>query len=107
MRWTYDKVRRYVECQRKRATRNGCVKCGKFTSALELSGGPPLSRMVRDGYGIERVKTAIVSRGWYCRGCARGVTSKDGDKKQQQQLLQQRLLQLQHQHLVLLRPQQQ
>lgn len=91
MKWTYDKVRRYAECQRKRARRKGCRACGKTVSSLELLGSPPLSRMVRDGYGVERVKAAITSRGWYCRSCSRGSQKERGQrekkKKQQQQQL--------------------
>lgn len=89
MRWTYDKVRRYAECQRKRASRVGCRTCGKICVALELMGTPPLGRMTRDGYGIERIKEAMSTRGWYCRGCSRG-NSKEGEekKKQKQQKLQ-------------------
>lgn len=90
--WTYRKIQRYVECQRKRATRGGCNRCKKLVPILELAGSPPLSRMVRDGYGIKRIKEAIESRGWFCRGCARGHVRKEqetkirGWKKKQQQL---------------------
>lgn len=81
MKWTYDKIRRYAECQRRRARREGCNACGKMVPALELAGTPPLSRMTRDGYGIERVKEAIRSRGWFCRGCVRDLTKKEADEK--------------------------
>jgi hypothetical protein len=93
MEWTYNKIQRYADCQRRRARRRGCKRCGKFKQKLELAGSPPLARMTRDGYGIERIKEAIAARGWFCRGCARGCVKKEretelGDwgKKKQQQL---------------------
>lgn len=92
MKWTYEKVKRYAECQRRRARRAGCQRCGKHTVVLELIGRPSLTRLVQGGYGIERVREAMNTRGWFCRGCVRGYTTKERETevrewKQKQQVL--------------------
>ena len=92
MKWTYDKVRRYAEVQRKRAYRGGCRECGKISTYVELTGFPSLWYMLRNGYGIDKIKAAIQARGWFCRGCARRLIKEKAEsklrewkKKQQQQ----------------------
>lgn len=80
VKWTYDRVQEYVEEQRELASREGCKECRKVAS-LVLIGRPTLSRMIRGGYGIERIKEAIAARGWYCKGCAQGYAKTVQEEK--------------------------
>ncbi len=73
---TYNEVQDFVREARKLALRDGCRKCGKQARLLELRGDMPLTRLARDGYGIEEIQKAIDERGWFCRGCARGINNK-------------------------------
>ena len=72
MKWTYNRTQEYVRRVRRYTLRKGCRKCGKGSLSLELVGSPSLTRLARDGYGLERIKLDIRERGLFCRSCAKG-----------------------------------
>ncbi len=92
MRWTYNKTQEYVQRMRRFTLRRGCRKCEKMALTLELVGSPTLTRLARDGYGLERIKNDVRTRGLFCRSCAKGINRKqvatllEGWKKEKKQL---------------------
>lgn len=92
MRWTYNRIQEYVRRVRGAVLKKGCRKCGRLALSLELAGTPSLTRLARDGYGLERIMEAGRSRGWFCRSCAKGINTKqaatrlEGWKKEKKQL---------------------
>jgi len=66
----FDRKQQYVAKVRARARKHGCRKC-KRVIELGITGDESLNQMMRRGASIREIKTAIRTRGWYCRKCVR------------------------------------
>ena len=67
---TFYRIQEWARRCRERASRGGCMNCGKVLPlGLFLEGTPSLTEMARSGVSIQKLKEAIRKRGWYCRGC--------------------------------------